>query len=263
MIEAEIEQHGLQCSLNHFDVSSLQDFRSIFEQSLFNGDISLWNVGCGTKFSNMFKGSIFNGDISQWNTSHAVVMRGMFEDSKFKGDLSKWRLPHVVSTESMFEGSKFDGDITHWSLPKIFTMERMFNHCPFKGDLSNWKIFSFVQSSYMFDNTFVGVPPRIDCSITGPYAAYSDMFGSWQDVDRYLARTSLNSAHASIISHETLHTQPSWLNAERYQWFQGQKDLFAALNCTPEECYTLLMAAMQEKVSCPCAIEDMRIDTLL
>ena len=48
-----------------------------------------------TNMSGMFKQSIFNGDISGWDVSNVTDMSGMFDDSKFNGDISNWKVHNV------------------------------------------------------------------------------------------------------------------------------------------------------------------------
>ncbi len=39
-IKFNVQQHGPQCSLNHIDVSCIEDMNGLFANSPFNGDIS-------------------------------------------------------------------------------------------------------------------------------------------------------------------------------------------------------------------------------
>ena len=84
-----IEVHGPQCSLNHIDVSSIEDFSQLFMYSPFIGDISGWNVSNATSFREMFMKSVFAGDISKWDTSNVLDMSQMFRQSSFSCDISR------------------------------------------------------------------------------------------------------------------------------------------------------------------------------
>ena len=50
--------------------------------------------------SQMFFCSIFDGDISNWNVSNVEKMDGMFESSYFNGDISKWDL-HGIDVKDL------------------------------------------------------------------------------------------------------------------------------------------------------------------
>lgn len=56
----EMEQHGPSCSLNHLDVSAVDDMGVLFYESPFDGDISNWNVSNVRNMSHMFAKSAFN-----------------------------------------------------------------------------------------------------------------------------------------------------------------------------------------------------------
>ena len=42
IINRDLQRYGNQCSLNHIDVSQVEDFHNIFAHSDFNGDASQW-----------------------------------------------------------------------------------------------------------------------------------------------------------------------------------------------------------------------------
>ena len=93
MIKAEIEQFGNECSLNHIDVSKIDNMNQLF----FNSD--------------------FDGDISEWNVSNVLRMYALFAKSKFTGknsDLSKWDVSNVKSIDGMFEYSPLEGNEPDW-----------------------------------------------------------------------------------------------------------------------------------------------------
>ena len=75
-IVEHIERAGPHCSLNHLDVSQIVNFSELFENSLFNGDLS------------------------QWNTRNVQTMRATFADIDYLGDISNWDLSAVILTNS-------------------------------------------------------------------------------------------------------------------------------------------------------------------
>ena len=51
----------------------------------------------------MFYGSLFDGDISKFDVSNVIDMTNMFCASKFNGDISKWDVGNVESTLICFQ----------------------------------------------------------------------------------------------------------------------------------------------------------------
>lgn len=157
LINEAIDAHGPTCSLNHIDVSRVQIFTSVFEDSPFNGDISTWDTSKATTMENMFRRSLFNGDLSQWNTSRVEDMAGMFEDCPFAGDIANWDVSNVQRMAYMFAGSVFNGDISRWNTCSVITMLSMFESSQFNTSLANWNIESLQTARKMFkDSAFNG-----------------------------------------------------------------------------------------------------------
>ena len=79
-------------------MSHVTDMSSLFADSLFNGDISKWDVSnvisMSYMFSNMPWRHGFCGDISQWNVSNVTDMSGMFEGSPLEANPPKWYKKH-------------------------------------------------------------------------------------------------------------------------------------------------------------------------
>jgi surface protein len=98
-------------NLNDWDVSNVKNMSAMFRESVFNGDISNWNVSSITTFNSMFfSASSFDRDLSSWNTSNATSMNLMFNNAtKFKSNLSQWNVSKVP------RGSGFDN--TGTSMP--------------------------------------------------------------------------------------------------------------------------------------------------
>jgi len=66
--------------------------------------------------SRLFEKSIFNGDISKWDVSHVQDMHFMFSESKFNGDISNWNVAKKTDKTNMFKKSLLEkeGKLPKW-----------------------------------------------------------------------------------------------------------------------------------------------------
>jgi surface protein len=155
MINNEIEKNGPNCSLNHIDVSKIEDFSYVFNAVTFDGDISDWNVSNAKYMDSMFKDCSFTGknsDISDWDVSKVDDMSHMFRSSEFNGDISKWNVSNVTDMSCMFFDSKFNGDISKWNVSNVTDMDWMFTSSSFNQDISNWDISNVTNMTNIFIN---------------------------------------------------------------------------------------------------------------
>ena len=130
-----------------------------FNASLFNGDISSWDVSSVINMSYMFRdASSFNGDISSWNVSSVTNMADMFfRASAFNRDISSWDTSNVTKINSMFNRAvSFNQPIGSWNMSSVTNMSAMFfTATSFDQNISNWNITSVTNfNSFANSTTF-------------------------------------------------------------------------------------------------------------
>jgi Mycoplasma protein of unknown function, DUF285 len=103
--------------MGRWDVSQLTDFTRVFDP---NRNSSLIEESCGPRQS------LFNEDISSWQVSNAVTMKGIFSCTPFNGDVSKWNVANVKDLSYAFAGaSQFAGDLSAWNVGSATNMAFM------------------------------------------------------------------------------------------------------------------------------------------
>ena len=124
--------------ISNWDVSNVTDMSYMFySATIFNQDISNWDVSNVTDMSFIFsKAYAFNKDISNWNTQNVTNMAGMFyiADTFNNGDMplteseNKWTTINVTNMSDMFSSARlFNEDISTWNTSKVTNMSGMFN----------------------------------------------------------------------------------------------------------------------------------------
>ena len=78
--------------------------------------------------NDMFSGaSIFNGDISSWDVSNVNNMARMFiHFTSFNQDISSWDVSSVTTMRQMFKWAEFNQDISGWDVSSVTDMYEMF-----------------------------------------------------------------------------------------------------------------------------------------
>jgi surface protein len=93
---------------NDWDVSSVENMQTIFQNSTFNAPINDWDVSKVTYMGGMFyQARIFNQDIANWDTGKVTNVYAMlYGTSAFTNhDLSGWDVRKVTSHGAFNNGS--------------------------------------------------------------------------------------------------------------------------------------------------------------
>ncbi|MCT4586861.1 MAG: BspA family leucine-rich repeat surface protein [Carboxylicivirga sp.] len=137
------------------DLSVVSDMSYMFyDCTVFNGEISHWNVSNITLFYATFgKAAAFNQDLSSWNVESAEDMTAMFYGAEsFNQNISAWKVGNVTNMSAMFyRASAFNQDLNAWDVSKVTNMADMFRESSnFNGDISNWDVGSVSNMEGMF-----------------------------------------------------------------------------------------------------------------
>ena len=172
--------------INNWSINTLSNVTmdTMFNQaSIFNRDISGWNVSKVTNFTSIFRYAIAynNGDnlntnpitsiqgLDGWNinTTSSVTMYGMFLFTNiFNRPLASWNMTRVNNTNLMFRDAlKFNQPLSNWeragsTLANVTNMSGMFcNAYEFNQSIGNWNVSSVVKfgdagDGGMFSNAY-------------------------------------------------------------------------------------------------------------
>src|SRR5574344_2020813 len=129
-------------NLSKLDVSQVTDMSYIFKCSMFDGDISNWEVSSVTSMNNMFWRAInFNSPIDSWDVSNVTSMDKMFYNaSSFNKPIGSWDTSNVVNMKHMFYFCDcFNQDLKFWNTNNVTNMYGMFsNAVNFNQSLNTW-----------------------------------------------------------------------------------------------------------------------------
>ena len=108
--------------LSKLDTSQITNMQEIFKYSMFNGDISNWNVSNVTKMKEMFNSAKeFNSSIGNWDMKNIKSTNNMFYNAEsFNQDINSWDTSNIINMGLMFAyAKKFDKNISKWNLENV------------------------------------------------------------------------------------------------------------------------------------------------
>ena len=121
-------------NISTWDVSNVTDMSNIFyteeknmfyteeEISVFNQPIGFWDTSSVTNMSSMFQNAVtFNQPIGYWDTSSVTNMSKMFNDAvAFNQPIGSWDTSKVTNMNYMFSGaSAFNQNISVWNVTSV------------------------------------------------------------------------------------------------------------------------------------------------
>jgi len=166
------------------DLSNINNAQGMFMlATLFNQDISSWNVSNITNMSYMFShAAAFNQPIGSWDVSNVTTIQAMFNNATvFNQLLNSWGVSSVTNMQDVFNGaSAFNQPLNNWNVSNVTNMSNMFTFAQaFNQPLNGWDVSSVTNMGSMFYNT----------------TAFNQNIGSW-DISSV---TNMSSMFAGVI----------------------------------------------------------------
>ena len=143
--------------ISHWDVSNITDMTGVFViATSFDQNISSWDVSKVMTMTGMFASAeAFNQDISGWDVGNVTDMEAMFASTTvFNQDISSWNVGQVSEFRAMFRDAvAFNQDISAWNMDNALDLGLMFSGASsFDHNLSSWNVSNVTQMDWMFEN---------------------------------------------------------------------------------------------------------------
>jgi surface protein len=139
-IKKYFNEPGAIAPIGEWDVSKVTNM-----ENLFNVPYNKDELGIDT--------SLFNIDISGWNVSNVINMNGMFFGCKeFNQPLNDWNVSNVTSMEQTLTGAeKFDQPLNEWNVSNVEYFGALFAEAKlFNQPLNKWNMGKAKFTTYMF-----------------------------------------------------------------------------------------------------------------
>jgi surface protein len=143
--------------ISSWDVSNVTDMNQMFAESFaFNQPIDFWDVSAVTNMNGMFFfASGFNQPIGDWDVSQVTDLSSMFNGGSFNQPIDDWNVSNVTQMSGMFfDNSAFNQPLNSWNTSNVGNMQSMFSGASsFNQDLNSWNVSSVVQMAEMFSGS--------------------------------------------------------------------------------------------------------------
>ena len=189
-----ISSHGLYNKLSIKSNNKTINIESQYPSECYN--LSKLDTSNITDMNHLFMNSMFNGDISNWNMTNVTNMDGMFYKAKDFTDIhstngvrlhnqsiGNWDVSNVTSMNNMFYGAtKFNSDISNWDVSNVTDMDVMFDNAKsFNQNISSWNFDNIINCDYMFNKA----KEFLDKYNSGePLPKYTDDIKFWVNINR-------------------------------------------------------------------------------
>lgn len=131
LVRNAIKGHGLDCDLNHIDVSSVTDFRGIFRKyPNFTGDVSGWNLSDHARkdmFETIAQPRVVANDCEQLK----IFVRQAIKANGLSCSLNHIDTSGIGMAIDLFrEHPGFNGDISQWNVAELTATDVVFKKVP-------------------------------------------------------------------------------------------------------------------------------------
>ena len=140
--------------ISSWNVSNVTNMKFMFaDADNFNQPLNSWNVSGVTDMGSMFIGADnFNQPLNSWNVSGVTDMSGMFRLTSFNQDISSWNVSNVTNMDTMFSQSTFNQPLNSWNVSGVTNMNAMFSsNTVFNQPLNSWNVSNVTNMQSMFD----------------------------------------------------------------------------------------------------------------
>lgn len=148
--------------IEYLDTSRVTDMSDLFREcyTIFNYDLSRWNVSNVTTMDKMFEDIFFHpGDcgFGQWNVSKVKSMKAMFKNSKrMSSTIGAWDTRSLENAEEMFCKARFfTQSLANWNTGRLRNAKAMFKEIGVDMDwdwaIEQWDMRNVQDMSSMFE----------------------------------------------------------------------------------------------------------------